>query len=491
MAEITRRSLLGAGLTAPAVSSPAAPAQTMPGPLNLIVIVVDTWGANWLGCYGNTDIRTPHVDGLARRSALFLDAYGEALPTLPARRAIYTGRRIFPSELIRQPDDSVVIRGWHQLYAEDVTLAETLRAQGYTTGLVSDVYHQFKPGKNYHRGFDSWRWIRGQESDPLEPGPRKGIDLAAYLHRTQLPPANRRFGVLQYLINRRSWKTEDDWLAARVFAEASRWLESNAEENRPFYLHVESFTPHEYWDPPEPWYRLYMKGDYRGPWLLSPPASTAAMDALEVAHVRALYAGLVSFTDDRLGRFLATVERLGLMRNTVIAFTADHGTMMGEQNQIHKGETRIRRQVSQVPLLLYHPHRDWAGRRIKGFVQHTDLMPTLLDMLGVKPPARVTGSSLCSLIESGTGSPTDSIIIGWGEHGSVRTAEWCYIGRWSSGPPFEELYDLRKDPLELSNVAGAHPALVKEFRTKLQRHVDEGWALTRGSFATVLRGPLG
>ncbi|MEK7404248.1 MAG: sulfatase [Acidobacteriota bacterium] len=486
MPQLTRRNLLAGMAATPAL--PSAPAQPGGGPLNLISIMVDTWGPTWLGCYGNAEIRTPHVDALARRSALFLDAYAEALPTLPARRALYTGRRIFPSELIVQPDDTVRIRGWHQFYAEDVTLAETLQAAGYTTGFVSDVYHQFKPGKNFHRGFDSWRWIRGQEGDRLESGPRKGINLAGYLHPTQ--PAGARSGVMQYLVNRRGWKSEDDWLAARVFDEASRWLENNAGENQPFYLHIESFTPHEFWDPPEPWYRQYMKQDYRGPWLLSPPATTAKMSPAEVAHVRALYAGLAGFTDDRTGKFLAVAERLGLMKNTLIAFTADHGAMMGEQNQLHKGETRIRRQVAQVPLIFYHPRENWAGRRIGGFVQHTDVMPTLLDLVGVRPPARVTGESLRPLI-GGAGSRRESIITGWGEHAAVRTPEWCYIGRWSPGPPFEELYDVRKDPLELTNVAGAHPAAVQEFRSTVKRYVDEGWALTRGSFATVLKGPQG
>lgn len=178
------------------------------------------------------------------------------------------------------------------------------------------------------------------------------------------------------------------------------------------------------------------------------------------------------------------------MKNTLIAFTADHGAMMGEQNQLHKGETRIRRQVAQVPLIFYHPRENWAGRRIGGFVQHTDVMPTLLDLVGVRPPARVTGESLRPLI-GGAGSRRESIITGWGEHAAVRTPEWCYIGRWSPGPPFEELYDVRKDPLELTNVAGAHPAAVQEFRSTVKRYVDEGWALTRGSFATVLKGPQG
>jgi arylsulfatase A-like enzyme len=224
--------------------------------LNLILICVDTWGANYTGCYGNSRIKTPSVDRLAAKSAVFLDAFPETLPTIPTRRVLYTGRRIFPTQQILQPDDQVKTRGWHQLFAEDITLSEMLKKAGYTTALVSDLYHTFKPDKNFHRGFDCWRWIRGQEADRWESGPKSKIDVSQYLHASQKGP-----GPQQYLLNRLDWKREEDWLAARVFTDAMRWLDRNAQESNPFYLHVESFSPHEFWDPPEAYYRLYMKSN--------------------------------------------------------------------------------------------------------------------------------------------------------------------------------------------------------------------------------------
>lgn len=463
---------------------PGAAAPQPGGRLNLIHIGVDTWGTNWLGCYGAQQIRTPAVDKLARRSAVFADMYPEVLPTIPCRRSIYTGRRIFPADLIQQPDDQVKIRGWHQMYAEDVTISETLKASGYTTAIVSDLYHQFKPDKNFHRGFDSWEWIRGQESDRLASGPKRSINVQDYLHRTQ--PAGARGGVMQYLLNRRKWKTEDDWLAARVFRRAGEWLEDNVEENQPFYLHIESFSPHEFWDPPERFYREYMKSDYRGPRLISPPQVTKDMSPVEVEHVRALYAGLAAFVDHCISGFLEKAEAMGLMKNTVIVFVADHGTMMGERGQLHKGENRIRTQVTHVPLAIYHPQKQWDGRRVRGFVQHTDIMPTVLDLLGVKIPSRVTGENLATLLEKREDSRRDTIVTGWGEHAAIRNPEWLYITRWSPGPPFEELYDVRKDPEELKNVAESHPAVVKQLRDELKRSIDGGWEVTRGTFSRKL-----
>jgi arylsulfatase A-like enzyme len=487
MNRFSRRSLLAGAAGTAALPASQAP-EASGGKLNLIHIGVDTWGTHWLGCYGASHVRTPHVDALVARSAMFKDAYPEVLPTIPCRRSVYTGRRIFPSQMVRQPDDQVRIRGWHQLFTEDVTLSETLKAAGYTTAIISDIYHQFKPDKNFHRGFDSWRWIRGQESDRLESGPRDAIRIKDYLHPSQWKTIGqqRLSGPMQYLLNRREWKQEGDWLAAQVFREASRWLENNAGGSQPFQLHIESFSPHEFWDPPEAYYRMYMKSDYRGPRLIHPPNTTDQMTPVEVEHARALYGGLVSFVDAQIGKFLTKVESLGLMKNTIIVFVADHGTMMGERKQLHKGENRIRTQVTHVPLAIYHPQRQWEGRRIGGFVQHTDIMPTVLELLGLKIPPRVTGESLVPLIEERRDSKRDLIVTGWGEHGSVRTVEWDYIGRWSPGGKFEELYNLQKDPLELDDVSASNPAVTTEFRQRLKQHVDGGWEVTRGSFATVL-----
>ncbi|MBK5290150.1 MAG: sulfatase [Acidobacteriia bacterium] len=480
MERLTRRSLLAAPAALPAVARPQASQEK----LNLIHIGVDTWGAHHTGYYGHGEYRTPNVDQLLGQSAVFLEAYPQALPTIPSRRVIYTGRQVFPSEKIYQPDDQVKIRGWHQMFSEDVTLSETLQQAGYTTAIVSDLYHQFKPGKNFTRGFDSWQWIRGQESDRYRTGGRRRIDLSQWMHASQpvAKPA-KPTGVFQYLLNRQDWKSEKDWLASQVFDTAGAWLGDNAGENQPFYLHIESFSPHEFWDPPEDYYRAYMKQDYRGPRLIHPPATTHQMSAIEVAHARALYAGLVTFTDACIGRFLEKVRQLGLLQNTLIVFAADHGTMMGEQGQLHKGETRLRDQVTRVPLGIRHPKENWAGRKIAGYAQHTDLMPTVLELLGQKAPPRVTGRSLVKALSSNERIPGDAIVTGWGEHAAIRAPDWTYIARWSPGPAFEELYDRRRDALELTNAAAANPKVCAAFRAMLKQYVDKGWETTRGSFA--------
>ena len=129
--------------------------------MNILVICADTFRADYLGCYGNSWIKTPHIDKLAGEGIRFDEFYGEALPTIPARRVLYTGRKAFPFSYHQQKGDMVQLPGWHPLYDEDITLAEHLSDLGYTTGLVSDLYQydetrQKLPSRVPFMGMDSW-----------------------------------------------------------------------------------------------------------------------------------------------------------------------------------------------------------------------------------------------------------------------------------------------------------------------------------------------
>ena len=448
----------------------------------MIEIVIDSLSAHWIGAYGNTFVRTPNMDALAAKSVLFQDAYPNGLPTVLVRRGLYTGRQIFPAWMVAMREGGTGWRGWHPLYREDAMQAESFQAAGYTTQLISDVYHQFQPAMNFQFGFDCFRWIRGQEFDRDATGPQCEIDVQSYLHPTTPGMANQ---VKTYLLNRHWWKTEEDWSTHRLFNEAGNWLDQNLSDNNPFYLHIESYSPHEMWDPPEDYYRLFMKSDYNGPRLIFPPMRTDNMTAVEVEHVRALYAGMINFVDSRVGMFLQKVESLGLMDNTIIALVADHGTFMGEQGDLHKAEGLLRTQLLHVPLMIYHPDYAGLGRKIKGFVQHQDVMPTLLDLNNMGIPKRVTGESLRPLMESGDSSHRDTIYGGWNNHGFVRTPEYSYLGRWNPGEAYEGIYDVAKDPLELNSLQSPPAGMLDDFRTKLKNYVAAGWDTTKGNFLQV------
>jgi len=106
--------------------------------MNIIVIMLDSLRRDHLGCYGNDWIETPNIDRLATESIVFENAYPEGLPTIPVRTELFTGQCTLP------------FRPWQPLAKEDVTAAELLSACGYTSALITDTYHLFKPGMNLH-----------------------------------------------------------------------------------------------------------------------------------------------------------------------------------------------------------------------------------------------------------------------------------------------------------------------------------------------------
>jgi arylsulfatase A-like enzyme len=358
--------------------------------------------------------------------------------------------------------------GWHPLFYEDVTMAEWLSERGYTTGLISDVYHQFKPGKNFQRGFHSWQWIRGQECDPVVPTPKADRDVSDHC----LPKAGEHMLKItaQYLNNRAWWKSEADHYAAQVMRAAAQWLKDYGQK-RPWMLWVESFDPHEPWDAPKEFADMYCP-NYSGRELTWAPGMVAGCSADEFRRIKAHYAGECSHVDKWCGHVLDTLDQLRMRNDTVVLFTSDHGCMMGEQGQIHKGEDRLRAQVTRTPLIIRHPDRVFAGRVVKGFVQHQDIMPTLLKLVGQPIPERCNGEDFWPLVTGKrTGGLRDVVTGGFGRYAFVRTALWNYQAAWfnreAPNTRKPELYDLRNDPEELVNVVEKHPDVAGELDAKL------------------------
>jgi arylsulfatase A-like enzyme len=461
------------------------PAKQQGNNLNLIVIVCDTFRADNLECYGSQWIECPNLNQFAKESAIFEDCYAEGLPTIPVRRALYTGRRVLPFHYYPQ-HEPVQSPGWHQLFNEDVTLSETLQAAGYITTLVADLPHLQRPDRNFHRGFSSTRWIRGQEADSYGTVPHKLADvsdMASEEHLAQFP--DLRMFLNYYKANRQLWLQEGEALSQIVMETAIRWLKANHDQ-RPFYLHIESFDPHEPWDPPARFLQKYLPHAH-GPSFIEPPYADATLPEPIKQRMRANYAGEATCVDFWVGKFLDTIGELGLFENSVVVFTTDHGTLLGEQEQFLKGPRRLRGQVTHIPLLIRLPGKQYAAKRVPRYIQHPDLVPTFLSLLGLKPPSRVTGSNFWPLVTGATKSLRDSVEQAYGWIAAVRTREWNYSQIWkpaamrtSDYPP--QLYNLEKDPRELARVASKYPEVTRQLSARLQEYLASGEEITRGSF---------
>ena len=453
--------------------------------MNLLVVVSDTFRWDYLGAYGNEWIETPYLDKLASESAVFDDAYAEGLPTVPARRVIMTGRNIVPFAYHPQPSDGVQLHGWHPLFDEDVTLSEHLRQHDFMSALFNDVYHMMKPGKNFHRGFDYWYWIRGQEGDPyamLDPG-RVRKELRRAARGRQLRP---RAWVVQHLVNRMSWKSDADTLVAQTMRKAADWLRDYSLAN-PFYMHVECFDPHEPWDPPLDYARRYdPKFDSLDG--VMPPGHVSQMTKRQVRNVQTAYAGEVTLVDRWVGHLLETLEDTGHAKDTIVVFTSDHGCMLGEQGEIHKGQDRLRNQCTRLPLLIRHPKGKGAGQRVSGFVQHQDIMPTVLSLMDIPVPKRCLGRDVWPMVR-GKARGRREAVSAFGPYACIRTRKWNYVCPWTELPkgarPRIDLYDLEADPHELTNVAADHPDVARDLAARLEAHMRKYAPLTHGSFQSL------
>jgi arylsulfatase A-like enzyme len=473
-----------------------APPEQKGNDLNLIVLVSDTFRADNLAAYGSNWVETPNLNDFAKQSIVFERYYPEGLPTIPLRRQLYTGRRIFPTHLYFQ-QDSVKLPGWHELFLEDVTLAETLLAAGYQTALIADLPHLFKPGRNFQRGFSYFEWVRGQEIDFYAQAPRTPPDFSSlfpedYLKLVEGRPNGRPdpFSIFlnQYVANRKRWLKRAPSIAEATATTAIGWIKDNHDQG-PFYLQVEIFDPHEPWDPPPQFLEKYLKEPTKHSWP-EPPYGNIQVPEEGVKRLRANYAGEASNVDHWYGELLKTIKSLGLYDNSVIVFLSDHGALLNEQGQWVKGPERLRKQVTHVPLILHVPGHEYDGKRVSGFAQTPDVLPTVLGRLGIKPPARVTGEDLWPYVTNEKTNQRKAAISSYGYIASVRTPEWNYSAIWNKdkyqGEYKPQLYDLKNDPDELHSVADQHPQVLTELQSVLDQYIESGKDLTDGSFSEKL-----
>lgn len=455
--------------------------------MNVIVVMMDSLRRDYVGAYAGLDLEgglgpgvigTPQLDAFARQATVFDRAYVNSHPTGPFRRDVWTGRIEFPH------------RGWGPIQREDVTYARLMGAQGIVTMLIGDTYPLMDatytiqrsytvapPGNsgNYQSWFTGWHLVRGHQSDRWWPSQRK-VELPCLpdkirggAHRMELyfqENAGRRF--------------ERDWSTAQVFSRAADWLEENYLRQEGFCLWVDSFTPHEPFDPP-PWYVERYDPGYTGEQVIFPQyGSIDYLTEAELRHIKALYAGSVSLADRWFGHLMDTVANLGLLDNTLIVVVADHGHLFGDHGVIGKPglasgpEGLLWEGIGDIPLLIYHPQVEGGGR-VGALVQAVDLYPTLLEATGVACPEGVHGGSLIPLLK-GERDAVRQVGL-YGRHGdSVNVTDGRYtlfLQHPERHPGRSRMYDLQADPRQAHDVLARQIDLAREFQDYALRTLTE------------------
>ena len=417
---------------------------------NIVVIILDTLRARDVGCYGNEHIHTPHMDALARRGTCFTHAFPESLPTIPVRRALHTGRRAYPFRNYRHMKwGTVTLPGWQPISEEEDTLAENLAAAGYQTGFVCTTQHCWNPGFNFHRGFRQWELVRGYSGEDRWGSPystprhllkRYGDpeDLMKHPHRGQ--------GAPMVLANRGTGVADCDTPTAQAFQWASRFLKDNREV--PFYLLIDSFAPHEPWEAPDRYYRMYCNPEYNGTTHFSATYGPADSYSDEEVHdMKAHYRGLVTHVDHWLGLFLFTMDSLGLSDNTAVLLVSDHGTNFCEnpRNVIGKPADSMYPAVMNIPLIACLGGGNSEGNVCDEIVYNLDISATAYDLADSESPLGISGQSLRPLCASEDGwKPRSYITCRYGN--SLCYADDTVWALADISGNYREIFDLTDDP---------------------------------------------
>ena len=401
---------------------------------NLIFFGVDSLSAKRMSMYGYGRLNTPHISEFFSNGAVFENCFSPSIPTTPGYASMLTGMDCFSTNIVALRHIGGIADGIK-------TLPEILSENGYETSCVG--YEHFRGFDNYFKfaGWGSWAEGRSRKAENL--------------NEAALPELARLAG-----------------------------------NNNPFMLFMRHMDPHSPYLPPEPFDRMFYQGDefdkknkslepvynfkpfadYVRSWF--PPGCSDA------EYIAAQYDSAIAYMDACVRAIFEKIKNLGLMKNTVVVFTADHGETLCEHDCFfdHHGlyETNLR-----VPLAFWRDGIFKSGARFGGICCLKDVTPTVLSLMGIKTEINFDGRDLSPLFYGSKIKKANEIYLTeatWMRKHGLRTPEWKYIEALEPDfhyfPP-EELYDLINDPDEKNDLAAARPEVVKKLKTKMRRFIKK------------------
>ena len=407
---------------------------------NVLFIAVDDLN-DWIGSLrGHPDVRTPNLDRLAARGALFTNAFCSAPACNPSRTSLLTGKLPSTTGVHLNPQP------FRPVLPDVQTLPQYFMAHGYRVMGGGKIFHgQFPDPPSWHEYFPSQTKTRSD--DPLPPGrPLNGIPDTARFDWGPVDVPNEQMG---------DWKITD-W--------AIEQLERDFDQ--PFFLAVGIFRPHLPWHVPRRYFDRYHPEAITLPTvnnndLDDVPPIGVRMAGPDGDHQRVLqhkqwrkavsaYLASISFADACVGRLLEALDRSAHAQNTIVVLWSDHGWHLGEK--LHWQKFTLWEEATRVVLMMVAPGVTRPGLRSQRPVSLLDIYPTLVDLCGLRPKADLDGRSLRPLLVNPAASWDRPALTTHGRNNhALRTERWRYI-RYSDGT--EELYDRHKDPMEWTNLAG-------------------------------------
>ncbi|MBM3735040.1 MAG: arylsulfatase [Acidobacteria bacterium] len=398
----------------------AAGAQTGRKP-NVILILTDDQGWWDLGIHGNPHVETPVLDQLARDSVRFSHFYASPV-CAPTRASLMTGRHYLRTGIYNTRF------GGDTMDPAEVTLAEVLRGHGYRTALFGKWhlghYSNVHPNQ---RGFDEYLGF-----------PQGHIER--YFHPDQLNHNGRP-------VEARGHVSEVFTDSAVSFVKANR--------ARPFFLYLAFNVPHE-------------------PSFVDDSYTQRFLDKGVPLRDAKVY-GMIRHCDEQIGRLLKTVDEAGLREDTIVIFLTDNGGvsrhfragLRGNKATAYEGGVR-------VPFFARWPGRFPAGAVVEAAAAHIDVLPTLCELTGAPLPERkLDGKSIARLMREGRGEPPHDFLYHiWDRHRPGMRSNWSIHGRRFKLVK-NELFDLRADPGEKTDLAAKHPEEAAALRREFERWLKE------------------
>lgn len=437
---------------------------------NVVLIMTDNHGAWSLGCYGNPDVKTPHIDQLAEEGTLFSRLYANNAVCSPTRASFLTGLMPCQHGVHRYlgAGKAQIGPNAYDTLEEFDTLPSLLAQAGYVCGL-SGKWHL---GGNLHpqQGFSFW---------------------------VTKPHGHSRGFYDQEVIKDGKIHTEPAYLTDYWTDHAVEFIESN--KDQPFFLFLAYNGPYGLGGAMHEPIRNRHRETYANATLPSFPRLPAQPwnhnygDRIgELKSIRK-YAAEISGIDDGVGRVMSTLRQLNLDDNTLVVFTADQGMAGGHSGYWGMGDhTRPLTAfdwTTHVPLIVRHPGKVPAGKRVDLLVSNVDFMPTMLDYLALswknKEQVPSPGRSFAAALRGQEITEWDNTVYYEFENvRSIRTDSWKYIERFRQEP--NELYDLEADPAEMTNLvdkpehAETQRRLAQRMHAYFDRVADPRWDLWKG-----------
>ncbi len=431
MKRLTRRQFIktaAAAMPMAAVGCRLTAAQALPKRPNIVFVFADQMRGQAMGCMGNTQVITPHLDQLASEGLLVTNAISCQPVCSPYRAQLLTGRYGHATGVIyndiRLPDSEVVF-------------SELMKGQGYTTGYI---------GK--------WH-LSGNRANPVDAKSRRGWDFWAVRN------CSHRHLTPEYWLNddKESIKVPG-WEPDVQTDLAVQFIKKNSQV--PFCLFLSFGPPHNPYKAPEKYVEMY-----RDKTLVDRPNVPKA----NTERLREYYAMTTSL-DHCVGRISDALDEAGVSEDTIVVFTSDHGDMLGSQG--HRLKQRPWEESINIPFIIRHPRKIKGGQRRDWIVSSVDVMPTLLGLCDVSIPSEVQGQDYSSTFVGESREERDAAFLfnvhaGAGpgtDWRGIRTKAWTYAyhvsGDWV-------LYDLKNDPYQLNNLINdpKFSAKKKELRGQL------------------------